>query len=219
VVGAAVGSNTIGQFIQKSSPAWKAVDDYLGGLVPQIAASLASTADDWIKAKQGLKDSLVSSFLKNKKPDPNKNNDKDFQDWYDSVAGGREMRRIVWELFVLPVPGLEFDKGQQGMKRFLVTKLTDLKNKYNAQYKAYWIEASQRYLDYASSFRNAFSTKSFAQWMILYYPSFHFTISLGGLPAEFLKVQDKRLLEFEWKLTCGCGHKISVPGAGFAQHS
>src|SRR5262249_25625576 len=48
VVGATVGSNTIGQLMQPNpSVDWSAVGDHLSGLVPKIAVNLASVANDW----------------------------------------------------------------------------------------------------------------------------------------------------------------------------
>ena len=84
---------------------------------------------------------MIAMFSIKTYPDLNHNNDKEFKDWYDSYEGGRELRKTVWEKFVFPAFGLEFEYGQQGMKKFLVRKLTDLKHQYDFQYKNYmlWI--------------------------------------------------------------------------------
>jgi len=221
VLGAAVGSNAIGRLAQPTASLdWTAIDNYLGGLVPDISEKLAGTAKEWINSE--LASHMFGMYVI-KNPDRRYvlyNKDQELQDaqkfkeWCDSYQGGRELRRAVWEKFVFPADGLAFDLGQQGLKEFLLRKLTDLKTKYDSQYKAYMIQISQGYIDYMSRFSNPFNRMTFEEWKKRRGTSFHFVARLEGLPGEFLKVQDQRLREMEFQLTCiGCD-RIPVPGAG-----
>jgi hypothetical protein len=211
VLGAAVGSNTLGQLAQPNkSLDWSFVGDYLGTLVPLIAENLSTVADKWISSE--LTNHMIAMFSINTHPDINRSNDNDFKAWYHSYAAGRELRKTVWERFVFPVSGLEFEYGQEGMKKFLIRKLTDVKNKFDFQYKAYMLAASQSYIDYGSHFHS--SRMTFEEWLRAH-ASFSFTVRIEGLPEQFLEAQDKRLRQMQFMLSClDCGEKIRVPGAG-----
>ena len=211
VLGAAVGSNTLGQLAQPNkSLDWSFVGDYLGTLVLLIAENLSTVADKWISSE--LTNHMIAMFSINTHPDINRSNDNDFKAWYRTYAAGRELRKTVWERFVFPVSGLEFEYGQEGMKKFLIRKLTDVKNKFDFQYKAYMLAASQSYIDYGSHFHS--SRMTFEEWLRAHAP-FSFTVRIEGLPEQFLEAQDKRLRQLQFMLSCrDCGKKIRVPGAG-----
>jgi hypothetical protein len=219
VLGAAVGSNTIGQLSQPAASLdWPAVGDYLDSLVPLIAENLASVAQDWTDGY--LANHMIAMFGIRKKPDISHSNDKEFKEWVKSYEGGGELRKTVWEKFVFPVDGLTFNLGRRGLKEFLIRKLTDMKTKYDVQYKAYMIHTTQGYVGYMSRFGNSFNRMTFEEWKTRRSTSFHFVARVEGLPDAFLKAQDQRLRETEFRIASGStmsgsrDERIPVPGAG-----
>jgi hypothetical protein len=203
VLGAAVGSGTIAQFTQANgSLDWIAVQDHLDELVPQIAKSLASVAQQWTDGY--LANHMVKTFSTRKNLRTDHNDDREFKEWVRTYEGGQELRRTVWEKFVFPIPGLEFDRREAGLKKFLVEKLTTLKTNYDRQYKDY---VQQRTYAYWSYFQQSGgytgSPMLFRDWNRIRGNLFHFVASLDGLPAEFLKAQDRRLRDMEFRLASG----------------
>jgi hypothetical protein len=215
VLGATVGSGTIAQFTQANgSFDWIAVQDHLDELAPQIAKSLARVAQQWTDGY--LANHMVKTFSTRKNLRTDHNDDRDFKEWVRSYEGGLELRRTVWEKFVFPVPGLEFDRKELGLKKFLVGKLTTLKTNYDRQYKDY---VDQRTYAYWAYFQQTGgytgSHMSFWDWNRMRGNLFHFVASLDGLPAEFLKAQDQRLRDMEFRLASGDTHnRIPKPEAG-----
>jgi hypothetical protein len=219
VLGAAVGSNTIGQLIQPArSLDWSAVGDHLGELVPEMRKNLSEVADAWIASD--LRNHMIAMFSINTHPDINRSNDDEFKKWYTTYGAGLELRKTVWERFVFPVPyGLEFAHGQEGMKQFLIRKLTDVKVKYEFQYKNYTIKSSRSYMDYMSHWHDVLNPPTYEQWLRRH--PFEFVVRLEGLPEEFMKAQDQRLRNFESQLAArragglipGVGDRITIPGA------
>jgi hypothetical protein len=215
VVGAAVGSGTIAQFVQANgSLDWMAVQDHLDELVPQIATSLASVAQRWTTSY--LADHMTKMFSTKKNLRTDQNDDNEFKAWVRSYEGGQELRRTVWEKFVFPVAGLEFDRREAGLKKFLVGKLTDLKTSYDRQYKDYVKQRTSAYWIYFQQTGGYTGTHmDFRTWNMVRGNLFHFVARLDGLPAEFLKAQDQRLRDMEFKLaSVDIQKRIPVPGPG-----
>lgn len=214
VLGAAVGSNTIGQLAQANgSLDWIAVEDHLDELVPEIKKSLRSVAQHWTDGY--LTNHMIKMFSTRKNLKTDHNDDKEFQEWVGSYEGGEEVRKAVWEKFVFPGTGIEFDREVAGLKKFLNGKLTDLKTKFDRQYKDYVKQRTYAYWAYFQQTGGYTGTHmDFATWNMVSGSSFHFVASLDGLPAEFLKAQDQRLRDMEFKLASADIHKrIPVPQA------
>jgi hypothetical protein len=215
VLGAAVGSGLIAQFTQANgSLDWMAVQDHLDELVPQIAKSLASVAQRWTDGY--LANHLVKTFSTRKNLRTDHNDDREFKEWVRSYEGAQELRKTVWEKFVFPIPGLEFDRREAGLKKFLVGKLTTLKTNYDRQYKDYVQQRTYAYWAYFQQTGGYTGNHlSFWEWNRLRGNLFHFVASLDGLPAEFLKAQDQRLRDMEFKLASGDTlNRIPKPQAG-----
>lgn len=218
VLGAAVGSNTLGQLLDAKSLDWPAVGDHLGELVPEIRKNLKDAADSWIALD--LRSHMTMMFSLQTHPDYNKSNDDEYRNWYSTFGAGDELRKTVWERFVFPVStGLEYGQGEQGLKKFLIRKLTDVKIKYELQYSNYMKRMSWEYVEYASSHRNPYTLKTYEEW-VRRYPAFNFVVRLEGLPQDFMEAQDERLRDLQLRLWCqGCnasipkdGDRIKVPG-------
>lgn len=211
VLGAAVGSNTIGQLAQPNgSLDWIAVEKHLDALVPQIRTSLKSVAQHWTDGY--LANHMVNMFSTRKNLKTDHNDDKEFKEWVRSYEGAEEFRRTVWEKFVFPVAGVEFDLDVAGLQNFLVGKLTDLKTKFDRQYKDYVKQRTYAYYAYFQQTGGYTGTHmDFATWNMVRGNSFHFVANLDGLPAEFLKAQDQRLRDMEFKLKAADIHK-RIPG-------
>jgi hypothetical protein len=214
VLGAGVGSNTFGQISDpNSSLDWSAVGDHLGSLVPLLRDELKAVAQGWIDSY--LKKRLTEVYSKAKNPDPTRNNDDDFVSWYNSYDGGDELRRIVWEQFVFPIPALAYNDGQQGLKVLLIKQLTKVKYAYETQYKAYINRASSAYIMWRGSFHGFNVT--WEEFRTQRYPRFNFILVLEGLPPEFLKAQERRLRILQSQLLSGTqGERIlGIPGAHY----
>jgi len=203
MLGAAVGSNTIGQLLQPGkSLDWSAVGNHLGELVPEMGKNLSTVADAWIASD--LRNHMVAMFSINTHPDINRNNDDDFRKWYNTYGAGLELRKTVWERFIFPIPGLEMAHGQEGMKQFLIRKLADVKIKYEFQYKNYI-----RKMFHVSHWYDPINLPTY-EWLRRH--PFDFVVRLEGLPEEFMKAQDQRLRKLQHQLSSG-GAGASVPGA------
>lgn len=219
VLGAAVGSGTINQLISPTgSLDWTAIGHHLGELVPKIGDKLATVANEWKDSY--LINHMIATFSLRTKPNINRSNDEDFKDWCNGYEGGRELRKAAWEKFVFPVDGLSFALGQEGLKNFLLGKLTNLKTRYDTQLKRHEIWMFQRYMGYVNSFPNPLSMMTFEEWRKRRGQPFHFVADIDGLPPEFLKAQDSRLRETEFRIAAHSlptdegEERIPVPGAG-----
>jgi len=213
VVGAAVGSGTVTQFAQANgSLDWIDVEKHLDELVPELKKSLKSVAQGWTDGY--LANHMVKMFSTRKNLKTDHNDDKEFKEWVRSVEGAEEVRRTVWEKFVFPVPGIEFDRDVAGLQSFLVGKLTDLKTKFDRQYKDYVQRRTYAYYAYFQQTGGYTGTHmDFPTWNMVRGSSFHFVASLDGLPAEFLKAQDQRLRDMEFRLKAADIRK-SIPAPG-----
>jgi len=215
VVGAAVGSGTVTQFAQANgSLDWIDVEKHLDELVPELKKKLISVAQGWTDGY--LANHMVKMFSTRKNLKTDHNDDKEFKEWVRSVEGAAEVRRTVWEKFVFPVPGIEFDRDVAGLQSFLVGKLTDLKTKFDRQYKDYVTQRRNAYWVYFQQTGGYTGNHmSSWDWYMCCSPSFHFIASLEGLPSEFLKAQDQRLREMEINLaTADIHNRIPKPAAG-----
>jgi hypothetical protein len=222
VLGATVGSNTVGRLLGPTeSIDWSAIDDHLNELVPKISESLAQTATEWKKSY--LAERLFAVFNEKNSRSYNmldlREAAQKFRQWCDSYEGGRELRRAVWEKFVFPVDGLSFERGKHGLKNFLFEKLATLKTKYDNSYKAFQIQCSQQYMAYMlndGNMSNPFAKLTFEEWKWRRGPTFHFVARVEGLPEEFLKAQEIRLRNMELRRATGNvdDERIPVPGAG-----
>jgi hypothetical protein len=214
VLGATVGSGTIAQFSHANgSLDWIAVEKHLDELVPQLRKSLKSVAQNWTDGY--LANHMVKMFGTRKNTRTDRSDDKEFKEWVRSYEGAEEFRRTVWEKFVFPVSGVEFDLEVAGLQNFLVGKLTDLKANYDRQYKDYVQRRTNSYWAYFQETGGYTGTHmDFRTWNMVRGNLFHFVASLDGLPAEFLKAQDQRLRDMEFRLASDDTHKrIPVPAA------
>jgi hypothetical protein len=210
VLGAAVGSGTIAQFAQSNgSLDWTAVQDYLLELKQEISKNLTSVEQQWTDSY--LMNEMIKKFGSRKNLKTDHNDDNEFKDWCNSAEGGRELRKTVWEKFVFPADGLDFEAGELGLKKFLIRKLTELKASYDRQYRDYVKQRTYAYWAYFQETGGYTGTHmDFARWNEVKGSSFHFVVSLTGLPAEFLKAQDQRLRDMQFKLASADVHK-SIP--------
>ena len=89
----------------------------------------ASEADPWVQ--KDLINHLITQYSLRFQPDPNENLDPAFTKFYNSVAGGEERRRYVWNDFVFPGGDTNYDNrpnrpgGRVGLKNILVSQLSD----------------------------------------------------------------------------------------------
>jgi hypothetical protein len=215
VLGAAVGSNIYGQLVQANgSLDWIALEKHLDELVPKIRKSLKSVAQAWTDGD--LANHMIEVFSTKKNLRTDHNDDNEFKNWIKSYEGKEEVRRTVYEKFVFPVGGIEFDRGVAGLQDFLVGKLTDLKTKFDRQYKDYVKQRTTAYWIYFQQTGGYTGNHmSFWEWNRCCSSSFHFVASLEGLPSQFLKAQDQRLRELETNLASADIHnRIPKPKAG-----
>jgi hypothetical protein len=113
--------------------------DYLEVQVPGLLNTYADLVKSWVHLE--LRNHLVAQYTIRFHPDPSEANDAEFINFYNSVDGGRERRRTVWNDFVFPSYETPFDKGQQagraGLKHYLLRQLNDAVADHDRQWKAY----------------------------------------------------------------------------------
>jgi hypothetical protein len=190
VLGATTGSGSFNYFYSPatSSLDWATIGHVLAEVEPIFRDELVKASIEW-KDKQ-LVNHMIAMFSLATKPNPNRSNDEDFIDWCNNRAGD-ELRKTVWEKFVFPIDQLPYRAGKEGLKVFLLAKLTDLKTKYDIQF-GQW-----------KRFRDQAMQGSRVRWETGYVPNippFHFNVRLDGLPPAFLKGQDARLRQLEFQI-------------------
>jgi hypothetical protein len=191
VLGATTGSGTYNYYYPTpatSSLDWATIKHVLAKVEPTFRDELVKASFAWRDAY--LVNHMIAMFSLSAKPNPNRSNDEDFIDWCNNRAGD-ELRKTVWEKFVFPIDQIPYRAGKEGLKVFLLAKLTDLKTKYDIQF-GQW-----------KRFRDQAMLGSRVRWetgYVLNIPPFHFNVRIDGLPPAFLKGQDARLRQLEFQI-------------------
>ena len=160
MLGATLAADVVGKLRKLAgnlkSPSGKAfLSDYLGNQVPDLLKEYASGASAW--AKKDLINHMISQYSLRAHPHANDNNDAGFTTFYNSVEGGEERRKYVWEDFVFPDFRTPFYNksdgkvgkwlgGRSGLKNAIAGPLESALKDFDRQWKKYQSDAS-RYAD------------------------------------------------------------------------
>ena len=146
MMGATVAAGVVSQLRQLggklNSPQGKRfLDNYLGSQVPDVLEQYASEADPWVQ--KDLINHLITQYSLRFHPHLREDLDAAFTKFYNSVAGGEERRRYVWNDFVFPGDDTTYDNrpnrpgGRVGLKNILLSQLSDALQDFDKQWEAY----------------------------------------------------------------------------------
>lgn len=146
LLGAAIGSSgsQIGGVLRaldgelNSPEGKKFMHDFLMRQIGPVYQQFVDEADEW--AQKDLLNHLIARWSLKTKPNPKLDNDDSFGEFFRSAVGSSELRRYVWEKFVFPVPGLDFDRQKGGLEDFLLVKLQEMADDYADQWKEYQLQ-------------------------------------------------------------------------------
>jgi hypothetical protein len=151
MIGATLAADVVGRLRKLGgdlrSPMGKAfLADYLGSQVPDLLKQYVAGADPWVR--KDLLNHLISQYSLRFHPNPDESNDAGFMAFYNSVKGGEERRRYVWEDYVFPGGTTPYDNkpddkggkylgGRGGLKRQVGRHLESALKDFDQQWKKY----------------------------------------------------------------------------------
>ena len=143
VLGAAIGSSgaQIGGLLRSidgelgSPEGKKFLHSFMLRQVGPMQQEFVKRADEWAQANL-LPHMIMQFSLKTKAP-LRVDNDEAFTEFYNSAFASDELCRYVWEKFIFPVDALPYDKHKEGLEDFLLVKLQEMADDYEAQWKEY----------------------------------------------------------------------------------
>jgi|SoiMethySBSTD1v2_1073268.scaffolds.fasta_scaffold16420_8 hypothetical protein len=151
MLGATLAADVVGRLRRLAgnmrSPIGKAfLTDYLGNQVPDLLKQYTAGADPWVRKE--LINHLIAQYSLRAHPHPDDDNDAGFTAFYNSVAGGEERRKYVWEDFVFPDFRTPYDNkpdgkggkwpgGRGGLKSSIGTSLEIALKDFDQQWKQY----------------------------------------------------------------------------------
>ena len=110
--------------------------------VGPMQQEFVNRADDWAQAN--LLPHLITQFSLKTKPDPRLDNDDAFREFYNTAVASEELSRYVWEKFVFPIDVAPYDSHKEGLEDFLLVKLQEMADDYEAQWKEYQARERKR---------------------------------------------------------------------------
>ena len=110
--------------------------------VGPMQQEFVNRADDWAQAI--LLPHMIAQFVLKTKPDLRLDNDDAFKEFYNTAVASAELSRYVWEQFVFPIDTAPYDNHKDGLEDFLLDKLQEMVDDYEAQWNEYQARVKER---------------------------------------------------------------------------
>lgn len=194
MLGAAIGSSgaQIGGLLRsidgelRSPEGKKFIHRFMLRQVGPMQQEFVKRADEWAQAD--LLPHLITQFSLKTKPDPRRDNDDAFTQFYNTAVASDESSRYVWERFVFPIDA-PYDNHKEGLEDFLLVKLQEMADDYEAQWKEYRARERKR-LEMRARVRAPVLFLGPGSKELPLPPGFHPVFKFDGIPQDVQALYD-----------------------------